>query len=63
MAEANDRIGGRTLSANVETPSISGQYDTLDLGAHWVCDRQKDIMQLIEKLGGIEYYPQNVSGN
>ena len=63
MAEANDRIGGRTLSANVEKPSISGQYDTLDLGAHWVCDRQKDIMQLIETLGGIEYYPQNVSGN
>ena len=63
MAEANDRIGGRTLSANVKTPSISGQYDTLDLGAHWVCDRQKDIMDLIRNLGGIDYYPQNVSGN
>ena len=63
VAEANDRIGGRTLSASVENPCSSGQYDTLDLGAHWVCDRQKDIMQLIQKLGGIEYYPQNVSGN
>ena len=57
IAEANDRFGGRTLSVDVE----KGQTDTLDMGAHWVCERQKDIMQLIQKLDGIEYYPQNIN--
>ena len=63
VAEANDRIGGRTLSIDIENPCNTTQQDTLDLGAHWVCDRQKDIMDLIRKLGGIDYYPQNISGN
>ena len=36
--------------------------DALDMGGHWVCERQKDIMELIEELGGIEYYPQNITG-
>ena len=62
IAEANDRFGGRTLSVDVENPCNKGQTDTLDMGAHWVCERQKDIMQLIQKLGGIEYYPQNING-
>ena len=61
VAEANDRVGGRTLTMHVKGPQ--GQRDAFDLGAHWVCRRQKDIMSLIEELGGIEYYPQNVSGN
>ena len=59
VAEANDRVGGRTLTMHVEGPQ--GQKDAFDLGAHWVCRRQTDIMQLIEELG-LEYYPQNVSG-
>ena len=60
VAEANDRIGGRSLSIEVQGPQ--GQTDVLDLGGHWVCQRQKDIMNLINELGGIEYYPQNVTG-
>lgn len=60
VAEANDRVGGRTLTMHLKGPQ--GQKDAFDLGAHWVCRRQKDIMSLIEELGGIEYYPQNVSG-
>ena len=62
IAEANDRFGGRTLSVDVKNPCNKDQTDTLDMGAHWVCERQKDIMQLIQKLGGIEYYPQNING-
>jgi monoamine oxidase len=61
IAEANDRFGGRTLSVDVKNPCNKDQTDTLDMGAHWVCERQKDIMQLIQKLG-IEYYPQNITG-
>lgn len=60
VAEANDRVGGRSLSVEVEGPQ--GQTDVLDLGGHWICQRQKDIMNLINELGGIEYYPQNITG-
>ena len=63
VAEANDRIGGRTLTIDIENPCNTTQQDTLDLGGHWVCDRQKDIIDLIRNLGGIHYYPQNISGN
>ncbi len=61
VAEANPRLGGRTLSVDVSGPQ--GQKDTFDLGGHWVCERQADIMNLIHELGGIEYYPQNITGN
>ena len=61
VAESNDRIGGRTLSIEVEGPQ--GQKDVLDMGGHWVCNAQKDIMALIEELGGIDYYPQNITGD
>ena len=47
IAEANDRFGGRTLSVDVKNPCNKEQTDTLDMGAHWVCERQKDIMQLM----------------
>lgn len=60
VAEADSRVGGRTQSLDVSTQN--GQKDTLDLGGHWVCERQKDIMDLIHELGGIEYYPQNIQG-
>ena len=60
VVEANDRIGGRSLSLDIKGPN--GQKDVLDLGGHWVCERQKEIMDLIHELGGIEYYPQNISG-
>ena len=32
-----------------------------DLGGHWICDRQKEIMDLAKEFG-IEYYDQNVKG-
>ena len=48
VAEANDRVGGRTLTMHLKGPQ--GQKDAFDLGAHWVCRRQKDIMSLIEDL-------------
>ena len=32
-----------------------------DLGGHWICDRQKEIMDLAKEFG-IEYYEQNVKG-
>ena len=60
VAEANDRVGGRTLTMHVKGPQ--GQNDAFDLGAAWVCRRQTEIMNLIKELGDIEYYPQNVSG-
>ena len=60
VTEANDRVGGRTLSVNVQGPN--GQKDAFDLGGHWICTRQNDIMNLIHELGDIEYYPQNITG-
>ena len=60
VAEANDRVGGRALSANVKGPK--GQSDAFDLGGHWVCTRQTDIMNLIHELQDLEYYPQNITG-
>ena len=60
VAEANDRVGGRTLTLEVE--SHEAKPDHLDLGGHWVCNSQKDIMALINDLGDIEYYPQNIEG-
>ena len=44
------------------TAGPAGQKDAFDLGGHWVCTRQTDIMELIQELGGIEYYPQNIEG-
>ena len=32
-----------------------------DLGGHWICDRQKEIIDLAKEFG-IEYYDQNVKG-
>ena len=60
VAEANDRVGGRALSVNVKGPK--GQSDAFDLGGHWVCTRQTDIMNLIHELQDLEYYPQNITG-
>ena len=60
VAEANDRVGGRALSANVKGPK--DQSDAFDLGGHWVCTRQTDIMNLIHELQDLEYYPQNITG-
>ena len=48
------------MSANVKGPK--GQSDAFDLGGHWVCTRQTDIMNLIHELQGLEYYPQNITG-
>ncbi len=60
VLEANGRIGGRSLTMSYEGPQ--GQDDAFDLGGHWVSTRQKDIMELIEDLGEIEVYPQNITG-
>ena len=59
VLEANDRVGGRTLSIKVKGPK--DEDDALDLGAHWVCTKQPHVMELIEKYG-IGYYPQNTTG-
>lgn len=59
VLEANDRVGGRTLTIPVTGPE--GQQDAFDLGGHWVCKKQKDIMELVEEFD-IEVYPQNVQG-
>ena len=48
------------MSANVKGPK--GQSDAFDLGGHWVCTRQTDIMNLIHELQDLEYYPQNITG-
>ena len=64
ILEANDRIGGRTLSIDVSyhnTASNSKDTDVLDLGAHWICTTQNEIMDLAHELG-IKYFRQNVDG-
>ena len=64
ILEANDRIGGRTLSTEVSvqtTSSSSGVSDVLDLGAHWICTTQYEIMEMAHEFG-IKYFRQNVDG-
>ena len=61
ILEANDRVGGRTQSVEVEIPLRSGEMDTLDLGAHWICTTQHEIMDLAHEFG-IKYCRQNVEG-
>ena len=60
ILEANDRIGGRTLSTEVSTQatsSSSGVSDVLDLGAHWICTTQHEIMNMAHEFG-IKYFRQ-----
>ena len=64
ILEANDRIGGRTLSTEVSTHGTSsnpGVSDVLDLGAHWICTTQHEIMEMAKDFG-IKYFRQNVDG-
>ena len=64
ILEANDRIGGRTLSTEVsteKTSSSAGVSDILDLGAHWICTTQHEIMEMAHEFG-IKYFRQNVDG-
>ena len=61
ILEANDRIGGRTLSTEVSTKKTSsskGVSDILDLGAHWICTTQHEIMEMAHEFG-IKYFRQN----
>ena len=64
VLEANDRVGGRTLSKEVNYKNMSSgldDSDILDMGAHWICTTQHEIMDLAHELG-IRYFRQNVQG-
>ena len=54
VLEARDRVGGRTLSTELD-----GQ--TIDLGAQWIGDQHHQLRALAAELG-VETFPQNARG-
>ncbi|XP_060079376.1 probable flavin-containing monoamine oxidase A [Ylistrum balloti] len=59
VLEANDRVGGRTLSLPLNTRN--GTTEEFDFGGHWVGRPQKAIMALLDELG-LGTYPQRTEG-
>lgn len=59
VLEANDRVGGRTLTVPLKTKN--GTTDDFDLGGHWVGRSQTAIMELLDELG-LETYTQRIDG-
>ncbi|KAK2714485.1 hypothetical protein QYM36_008892, partial [Artemia franciscana] len=59
VLEANDRVGGRTLTLDVCLPS--GRKEPFDFGGQWVCTTQTHVMNMIKELD-LEVYRQNTSG-
>ncbi|CAG5867239.1 unnamed protein product [Menidia menidia] len=58
ILEAKDRVGGRTVSA--EIPAANG-VDRWDFGGQWVGSTQTHVLELIKELG-LEIYPQYNTG-
>ena len=54
-----DRVGGRTLTVDVNVGI--DQVEKFDLGGQWVTPVQLDVMEILQELG-LETYPQNISG-
>ncbi|KAK6039273.1 hypothetical protein COOONC_23222 [Cooperia oncophora] len=59
VLEAKERVGGRTLS--VPMKAARGGSLKAELGGTWVCNEQRNILQLIEELGLITI-PQYSNG-
>ncbi|XP_022093641.1 probable flavin-containing monoamine oxidase A [Acanthaster planci] len=58
VLEAKDRVGGRTLSTELQ--GAHGK-DVWDLGGQWVGNTQHHLLWLMEELG-LEKYPQYTTG-
>ncbi|XP_063600227.1 probable flavin-containing monoamine oxidase A isoform X2 [Penaeus indicus] len=59
VLEAQDRVGGRTLTQPVDIGQ--GKTELFDLGGQWVGSSQKHVMDMLRELG-LETYPQYTSG-
>ncbi|XP_057367268.1 probable flavin-containing monoamine oxidase A isoform X1 [Daphnia carinata] len=59
LLEAKDRIGGRTLTNEINIGG--GQREKFDLGGQWVASSQPDILEILEELN-IKTYPQFING-
>lgn len=55
----SDRVGGRTLTVNVDIGN--NKQEKFDLGGQWVASSQPDILEILEELD-IETYPQYITG-
>ncbi|CAF4545478.1 unnamed protein product [Rotaria socialis] len=61
VLEAKDRVGGRTLTADLKTSRDGNETDRFDLGGQWVTDTQENITALLNELE-LETYPQYHTG-
>ncbi|CAF3959894.1 unnamed protein product [Rotaria sp. Silwood1] len=61
VLEAKDRVGGRTLTADLKTSHDGNETDRFDLGGQWVTDTQENITTLLEELQ-LETYMQYHTG-
>ncbi|XP_047502398.1 probable flavin-containing monoamine oxidase A [Penaeus chinensis] len=59
VLEAQDRVGGRTLTQPVDIGQ--GKTELFDLGGQWVGSSQKHVIDMLRELG-LETYPQYTSG-
>lgn len=59
VLEAQDRVGGRTLTQHVDIGQ--GKTEPFDLGGQWVGSSQKHVIDMLRELG-LETYPQYTSG-
>nr|XP_027230105.1 probable flavin-containing monoamine oxidase A [Penaeus vannamei] len=59
VLEAQDRVGGRTLTQPVDIGQ--GKTELFDLGGQWVGTSQKHVMNILRELG-LETYPQYTTG-
>lgn len=59
LLEARDRVGGRTLTLDVDVGD--GKTDKFDLGGQWVASNQHHVINMLEELG-LKIYPQYTQG-
>ncbi|GMT08796.1 hypothetical protein PFISCL1PPCAC_93 [Pristionchus fissidentatus] len=59
VLEGKDRVGGRTLTVNVQTANHT--TDKFDMGGQWVGRTQKELLALLDELK-IELYDQYETG-
>ncbi|XP_042869530.1 probable flavin-containing monoamine oxidase A [Penaeus japonicus] len=59
VLEAQDRVGGRTLTQPVDVGQ--GKTEMFDLGGQWVGSSQKHVMDMLRELD-LETYPQYTTG-
>ena len=63
VLEANDRIGGKTLSVPSLPSKAEGDCGVVDVGAAWINDTNQSYMWALAKKYGIALEKQRTSGS